>query len=193
MAPSEISRLGFLSNAADWLRVQSPSTSAHLLASQTQILHDDSKSLNVRQRRHHCGACGSIRQSEVTESIQVKLKGKSPASKTESSTGAKVYKCLRCRRRTVLQRKRGNSKHSSRNSTATALPVTSTTLPKAASAQGPSQENPASAVREPQTSKAAENANSKKRSKARKHGGLQALLASKQRTQPSLDLFDFLQ
>lgn len=193
MAPSEIPRLGFLSNAADWLKAQSPSTSAHLLALQTQILNDDSKSLNVRQQRHHCGACGSIRQSNGTKSIQVKLKGKSPASKTESSAGAKVYKCLRCRRRTVLPRKRSSSKHPSRTSTATALPVTSTTLPKAASAQGPSQENPASAAPESQPSKTAENANSKKRSKARKQGGLQALLASKQRAQPSLDLFDFLQ
>jgi ribonuclease MRP protein subunit SNM1 len=45
-------------------------------------------------------------------------------------------------------------------------------------------------------SKAADNASSKKRAKARKQGGLQALMAAKQTlTEPSqsLDLFDFLQ
>jgi hypothetical protein len=38
-----------------------------------------------------------------------------------------------------------------------------------------------------------DNASSKKRAKARKQGGLQALLASKKSTQPSLNLLDFLQ
>jgi len=42
-------------------------------------------------------------------------------------------------------------------------------------------------------SKSGDNQNSKKRAKARKQGGLQALLASKQQAQPSLDLLDFLQ
>lgn len=185
--------MGFLSNAADLLRRHSPSTSAHLLASHTQILHEDSKPLNVRQQRHHCGACGSIRQSQVAQLTQVKPRGKSRATKSESSAGAKVYKCLRCHRRTVLPRKKTSSKLPSRTPTATASPAPSTTLSNTTSAKPPPQENPSSSALEPQPSKAAENANSKKRAKARKQGGLQALLASKQRTQPSLDLFDFLQ
>lgn len=193
MAPPEISRLGFLSSAAEFVGVSSPSTAAHLLASHTQILHEDSKPLNVRQQRHHCGACGSIRQSRGTRLTQVKLKGTGRALKAESSAGAKVYKCLRCHRRTVLRRKRTSSKPPSRTATATASPVPSTTLPKAASAKAAPQENPPSAASEPQPSKTGDNASSKKRAKARKQGGLQALLASKQRTQPSLDLFDFLQ
>lgn len=185
-------QLRFLSNAAELLTGHSPSTSAHLLAAHTQILHDDSKSLNVRQQKHHCGACGSIRQSKGSRITEVKPRGKSLASKSESTGGAKVYKCLRCHQRTVLPRKRPASKPPSRTPTATASPAPSTTLPKPTSAKA-SQQNPPSAAPEPQSSKAAENTNSKKRAKARKQGGLQALLASKQRTQPSLDLFDFLQ
>jgi hypothetical protein len=46
---------------------------------------------------------------------------------------------------------------------------------------------------EPSPLKTGDNASSKKRAKARKQGGLQALLASKKTNQPSLDLFDFLQ
>jgi hypothetical protein len=46
---------------------------------------------------------------------------------------------------------------------------------------------------QPQPAKAEDNAGSKKRAKARKQGGLQALLASKKSAQPSLDLLDFLQ
>lgn len=193
MPPIENPRLRFLSDAAQLLTVHSPSTSAHLLAAQTQILHEDFRPLNVRPQKHHCGACGSIRQPQTSRITEVKSKGKSRVSKSESTGGAKVYKCIRCRQRTVLPRKRTASKPLPRTSTTTTSPTLSRTLSEPTSIKAPSQQNSLSVASEPQPGKAAENASSKKRAKARKQGGLQALLASKQRTQPSLDLFDFLQ
>lgn len=194
MPPIENPRLRFLSDAAQLLTVHSPSISAHLLAAQTHILHEDLRPLNVRQKKHHCGACGSIRQDQTSRITEVKSKGKFRASKSESTGGAKVYKCLRCHQRTVLPRKRTTSKPLPRASTTTASSMVSGTSSEPTPFEAPlQQQNSLSADSEPQPGKAAENASSKKRAKARKQGGLQALLASKQRSQPSLDLFDFLQ
>lgn len=192
MPPIENPRLRFLSDAAQLLTVHSPSTSAHLLAAHTQILHEDLKTLNVRQQKHHCGACGSIRQPQTSRITEVKSKGKSRACKSESP-GAKVYKCLRCHQRAVLPRKRTASKPLPRTSTTTASPAVSRASSESTSLKAPSQQDSLSAASDPQPDKAAENASSKKRAKARKQGSLQALLASKQPTQSSLDLFDFLQ
>lgn len=197
MAPLETSQLRFLGEAANLLASESPATAAHLFSVHTKILHDELKPLNIRQQKHHCGGCGSIRQSKCSQVTQVKPKAKSRAASkldTTSAGGATVYKCLRCNQRTINPRKRGTSKPlskvSSRVSTATASPVptTTTSIPAESSAL---QALPSST--EPAPTKTADNANSKKRAKTRKQGGLQALLASKKNTQPSLDLFDFLQ
>lgn len=196
MAPPEAPHLRFLSEAANLLASQSPSTAAHLFSAHTQLLHDEFKPLNVRQHKHHCGGCGSIRQSRCSQVTQVKVKAKSRViSKldTPSAGGATVYKCLRCNQRTVHPRKRTPkplSKASSRVSTSTASPIPTTN--RSTPGESTLQALP-STTTESAPLKTADNANSKKRAKARKQGGLQALLASKKSTQPSLDLFDFLQ
>ena len=198
MAPHEAPQLCFLNEAANLLVSQSPSTAAHLLSVHTQILHHELRPLNTRQQKHHCGGCGSIRQSNCSRVTQVKGKANSRAKSkldTTSGGGATVVKCLRCNQRTVNPRRRTAPKPvpkaSSRVSTATASSIYSTakSTPAAASTpQASPSENAESAL-----SKAVDNASSKKRAKARKQGGLQALLASKMSAQPSLDLFDFLQ
>lgn len=193
MPPADSPQLRHLGDAAALLSRTSPSTATHLLAVHTQILHEDSKSLNVRQQKHHCAACGSIRQARTTKSTEVKPRGNSRASHLESSGGAKIYKCLRCHRRAVFPRRRTVSRPLSRFPTATASSTT-TSLSLSTSAKEPSQQNPPSVTPDSQPHNSAENANSKKRAKARKQVGLQALLDSKQqRSQPSFDLFDFLQ
>lgn len=198
MAPLEAPQLCFLSEAADLLASESPAIAAHLLSVHTKILHDELKPLNTRQRKHHCGGCGSIRQSKCSRVTQVKPKAKSRASSkldTTSTGGATVYKCLRCNQRTINPRKRVTSKPlskaSSRIPTAAASPVPTTaiSIPAESSAQ-PALPSTSTDSAPPKT---ADNANSKKRAKTRKQGGLQALLASKKNAQPSLDLFDFLQ
>jgi hypothetical protein len=157
------------------------STSAHLQAVHTRLLLDESKSLNVKQKKDYCGACGSIRKpqwSKVTE-----IKPKKSKALTSSASGATVYKCLRCYQRTVLPKYSRNTapKPSSRGATITS--TGGSTLVGIDVKGSTVSTDP----------KAGDNQSSKKRAKARKQGGLQALLASKQRAQPSLDLLDFLQ
>ncbi|KAL2002975.1 hypothetical protein VTN02DRAFT_5384 [Thermoascus thermophilus] len=208
MAPTEsVTRLNFLRDSASFLSLQSPSTAAHLLASHNQILHEDFKPLNYRQKENFCGACGSIRKPEYTKKFEVKpknVKSKGKPLKDAGSAGATVYKCLRCHRRTVLPHRKPAARPTVQKqpqpiSTPAQVSSSSTVstadkAPEKAATQAPS--DPAVSVDAP-AKMTSENASSKKRAKARKQGGLQALLASKQRSQastsPSLDLLDFLQ
>lgn len=187
------SQLNFLRDSASSLSSLSPSTAAHLLSVHNRIVHNDLRPLNQRQQEFSCSSCGTIRKPETSRKFQVKKKKSKRAS--SSSDGATIYKCLCCRRRAV----KPNRKELVR----TKLPSRTTSpAPEASTATtGPSTEKTVSQKPNPEPveaskAKTAENANSKKRAKARKQGGLQALLASKQQSQPatsSLDLFDFLQ
>ena len=173
-------RQEFLNRAADALAA-SPSTSSHLLALHTQLLHENSKALNTTQKKEYCGACGSLRKPQWTRVTDIKPKSiKASSASASSASVATVYKCLRCRERTVLESKKKTAPKSLRHAAAKA------------STRGPTlYQGETQAATDP--TKSVDNQNSKKRAKARKQGGLQALLASKKSAQPSLDLFDFLQ
>jgi RNase P subunit RPR2 len=191
------SQLTFLKDSAHSLASQSPSTAAHLLAVHNQILHHQFKPLNQRQKDAFCGACGSIRSPQSTESIQIHKKGASgSSSKNNTSGGATVYKCRRCGRRTVNPLRREPIRSNIPNSTAqtSSAPAVQSSASTTDAPAPPTLPQPGpQAAEQSKPGKTAENAGSKKRAKTRKQGGLQALLASKQQSQPSLDLFDFLQ
>ena len=188
-------RLNFLRDSASALGSSSPSTAAYLLTEHNRILHDGLRPLNQRQQEFSCGACGTIRKPETTKIIEIKKKkSKQHASRSD---GATIYKCLCCHRRTVKSHEKEPVRSKLPSRTATTTTTTTTTEPPE-STPGPSAEKTVSqqAVPEQPANRTADNANSKKRAKTRKQGGLQALLASKQQSQPassSLDLFDFLQ
>ncbi|KAL1971343.1 hypothetical protein VTN77DRAFT_295 [Rasamsonia byssochlamydoides] len=203
MSTESTLRLNFLRNSASFLSSQSSSTAAHLIAVHNRILHEDFKPLKPRQHENFCGACGSPRKPEYTKIIKIRPKGKArasqlPSKETGRSTqgGAIVYKCLRCHKRTVQRLQQQNAKSQKPSSTPMTPPVSTSTETSEKSSSQPVSETPAVPAVPKST---AENASSKKRAKARKQGGLQALLASKQRSQSanssasSLDLFDFLQ
>ncbi|KAL2830543.1 hypothetical protein BDW59DRAFT_18388 [Aspergillus cavernicola] len=181
-------RLNFLKAAASSLSPTSPSTAAYLMSVHNTIFHEEQKPLNQRLHDNFCCACGSPRKGEWTKTALIKKNNQkrvtSSLAKGLTADGVTVYKCLRCRRRTVTQ-----SRTPSRASPppATVLIADSQSSASTATTALPDQMS---------ASKTAENASSKKRAKARKQGGLQALLASKQsRTDStqSLDLFDFFQ
>ena len=189
-------RLNFLRDSASALGSSSPSTAAHLLTEHNRILHDGLRPLNQRQQEFSCGACGTIRKPETTKIIEIKKKkSKQHASRSD---GATIYKCLCCHRRTVKSHGKEPVRSKLPSRTATTITTTTTTTEPPESTPGPSAEKTVSqqAVPEQPANRTADNANSKKRAKTRKQGGLKALLASKQQSQPassSLDLFDFLQ
>ncbi|RMJ21694.1 hypothetical protein PHISP_07433 [Aspergillus sp. HF37] len=191
------SQLTFLKDSAHSLASQSPSTAAHLLAVHNQILHHQFKPLNQRQKDAFCGACGSIRNPQSTETIQIRKKGASgSSSKSNTPGGATVYKCRRCGRRTVKPLRREPIRSNIPKSTAEAssAPAVQSSASTTEAPAPPTLPQPGPQTAEQsKPGKTAENAGSKKRAKTRKQGGLQALLASKQQSQPSLDLFDFLQ
>ncbi|CAG8903445.1 unnamed protein product [Penicillium egyptiacum] len=174
----------FLIKAASAVPIGS-STSAHLLAVHTRLLHEESKSLNVPQKRDHCGACGSIRKPQSSKVTKIRPRKSKPLTSGSASAGATVYKCLRCCQRTVLPRRNSRNPISKPSSRAATVTSTRGSTTVEVDVEGATQ-----ASTDP---KAGGNQSSKKRAKARKQGGLQALLASKQRAQPSLDLLDFLQ
>lgn len=192
-------RLQFLQNAASLLCSGSISTASHLIVQHNGILHEDSKSIKLRQHESWCNACGAPRKPRYTKIVKPKYrssKGKTrPAS--IASREAIVYRCLRCSSRTVQRRpsqprpsqKAGGTSAASIQA-ASGHEVTSTSQSTANLTSRPAAESSIKTT--------SENASSKKRAKARKQGGLQALLASKRSgestpSSSSLDLFDFLQ
>lgn len=180
-------RLNFLRDSASSLGTASPSTAAYLMGVHNRVLFDDLKPLNQRQQESCCSACGTVRTAGASKTIHIKQK-KSKHSST-SSGGATVYQCLRCHRRAIKPQRR-EPLHSKAPKASTPTLDQSTTTTK------PANETAAQLQAPTAPSRTSENANSKKRAKTRKQGGLQALLASKQQSQPassSLDLFDFLQ
>ncbi|KAL2870675.1 uncharacterized protein BJX67DRAFT_245300 [Aspergillus lucknowensis] len=179
-------RLSFLKDSASSLSSTSPSTAAYLMSVHNSIFHDELRPLNQRLHDAFCGACGSPRKKEWTKtaSIWKRVHQQAPTSvgKGPVVEWATVYKCRRCRRRTVTQ-----TRAPSRTTPAT-VPL--------ANPQPSTSNTSTGSTGQVSATKTAENASSKKRAKARKQGGLQALLAAKQsQTDPSqsLDLFDFLQ
>lgn len=189
-------QLDFLRDSAHSLHLSSPSTAAYLLGTHNQILHEQFKPLNQKQKDTFCGSCGAIRDPQSTGAIQTKKKQTSGSSSknTISDGGVTIYKCPRCSRQTVKPLRRDPIHSSSHRSTAgtSAAPVDQ---PPSSTAEAPTLQTQLQPGNEDRNKviKTAENASSKKRAKARKQGGLQALLANKQQNQSSLDLFDFLQ
>jgi hypothetical protein len=174
----------FLTQAASAVPLGS-STSAYLRGVHTRLLLEESKSLNARQKKDYCAACGSTREPQLCKVTEIKPKPSKPLESESGSTGATVYKCLRCRKRTVLPSRKSPRIPVTKSSRAATVTSTRGSTPVGVDVKGST-----STSSDPKSS---ENQSSKKRAKARKQGGLQALLASRQRAQPSLDLFDFLQ
>ncbi|KAI9930506.1 hypothetical protein ASPWEDRAFT_171134 [Aspergillus wentii DTO 134E9] len=196
-------QLNYLRDSANSLGSLSPSTAAYLHMVHNRILLDEFKPLNQRHQEFSCGACGSIRKPECTKTIEIKKKKTKRSNKPASSSsvsreGATVYKCLRCHRRTVKPHRK-EAVRSNTSSRSTAAASSTPDIQPSTSTAGTSAEKnlsqPASDVDATKVTKTVENASSKKRAKARKQGGLQALLASKQQSKSnsSLDLFDFMQ
>ncbi|GKZ19809.1 cullin-associated NEDD8-dissociated protein 1 [Aspergillus brasiliensis] len=193
-------RLEFLKGSASALNAHSPSTAAYLMTIHNGILRDEFKPLNQRLQETSCGACGSVRSPQWTKTIVIqKKKGKqSNAGRAgkASSDGATILKCLRCRRRTVKPVRKDAARPAlPPKATPTAAAATTPDIQSSA-ATTPQNESATELADQGRVNKAADNASSKKRAKARKQGGLQALMASKQQSRSnssSLDLFDFLQ
>lgn len=188
------SRLQFLKESADSLKLQSPSTSAHLMSVHNQIRWDGFSPLTSSQRQASCGACGSIRASGLAGSTDKGSHRKNQALGPEDGC---IYECPRCHRRTFPVLRKQKPLQKSRTSTSTVKTPLTRPLPEPKD-EGVSNHHlrETSASSDPKASGG--NTSSKKRARVRKQQGLQALVAAGKQTSQtspsaSLDLFDFLQ
>jgi RNase P subunit RPR2 len=203
---SVVSRLRYLNDAAHLLAVESPAVSAQLLSQYKKIALENVLNPPDARRRDICGACGSIMVPGWTCHVRSQPRRKTPrkrrkskSRKTAPSLALKidgietnelkmVYNCQVCGRitRQILPKKQPPRR-----------PTRITAVPH------PSIVNPSTPTRNLDSNKvesvkvASLNASSKKRAKARKQGGLQALLAKKkegseQRGGFGLDLMDLM-
>ncbi|KAI9862165.1 MAG: hypothetical protein M1813_004941 [Trichoglossum hirsutum] len=210
MAPdSVVSRLRYLNDAAHLLTVKSPAVSAQLLSQYNKIALKNELNPPDARRRGICGACGSIMvpgwtchiHSQGEESPR-KTRRKRQKSKSHNAAPSLVltpdgiemnelrvlYKCQVCGRTTrqIVPKKRA----SGRPARITAVPHPLTANPSIPAGNLDSNKVEPAKV-------ASANASSKKRAKARKQGGLQALLAKKkeggeQKGDFGLDLMDLM-
>ncbi|KAH8696339.1 hypothetical protein BGW36DRAFT_184689 [Talaromyces proteolyticus] len=192
-------RLKFLQSSAKLLGAQSVSTAAHLISVHNGLLYENLKPLKPRQHETWCGACGSPRDKEHTKISKIKqrrsLRNGQVASK-DAIRDATVYQCLRCNKRmTRYLQPQIRKQHEQTNAP---TKITSNINQHGRDLSTPTESLP-SPLEADVSKSVLDNASSKKRAKARKQGGLQAVLASKARTQTarastsSLDLLDFLQ
>ncbi|KAL8943026.1 MAG: hypothetical protein Q9216_001314 [Gyalolechia sp. 2 TL-2023] len=184
-------RVKFLDTSARLLQSKVPETSAHLMQQRNEVVEEFSRSLNKAQLKDICKACGTILVpgSNFKVSVAVKSeKRRKIARGPEAPEAQSQIECLSCHRVTVAQMPQPQE---NRRVLAKPVPLakpSSLALPETISSDG---------CREETKKPASANAGSKKRAKARKQGGLQALLEkSKGRDSmsgsPGLDLMDFM-
>jgi RNase P subunit RPR2 len=206
---SVVSRLRYLDGAAHLLSVASPAVSAQLLFQYNKIASENELDSSDARKRSVCGACGNIMvpgwtchvRSQSTGSKRVSKKslrkrrssgrprttapGSVPGAGGSEMKGLEmVYECRVCGRAT---RQTSPKKPPSRRPARNTAPMTSPSTPaKHLGVDAMESPRPAST-----------NASSKRRAKARKQGGLQALLAKRkegveQTGDFGLDLMDLM-
>ncbi|KAF2842211.1 hypothetical protein M501DRAFT_1013566 [Patellaria atrata CBS 101060] len=182
-------RMNFLHTSAQFLAFSSPATAAFLGSQCDQYIETNNITLrddeHEARRRDTCGACGNIIVSGVSSSIHKRtisghrlkdnMSSKSPNLQGHLGTKATnvlTYQCPRCNRnyRQVYQSMVPKA-------TKTSLPTTRVQMEDAPGrVQSITEDRLGSSNSDISTATTA-NANSKKRAKARKQGGLQAMLA----------------
>ena len=196
-------RLNFLATSAYFYSSTAPSTSAHLMQERNHIALNHNISLKQTDPQGACKACGTIQitgqnsktmilSSQPPKKSHLKL-GKDTTPTNPEKKKQVISQCLVCRRSTNLTPKylSNPSVHHNKKDTQSRARSSSTTQYLGSESQG--REVP---VQQGQ-SRGSENLNSKKRAKARKQSGLQAMLDKSKMSQigssePGLDLMDFM-
>lgn len=193
MASTELSaRLRYLNDSAHLLAITAPATSKYLMTSRNTLMFDRNIEQSEAQRRNVCGACGTIMvlgwdATMKMESQRRRRKKKSidQSKDVQNTTKAMVYECESCSRVTRFPIALPKPRNKIRLQRQTPSVGAGGTIPTQAKAN-PNPDIPLST-----------NASSKKRAKARKQSGLEAILAKKKSSEASssgfgLNLMDFM-
>lgn len=159
------------------MATMAPATSAHLMSQCNSIMLENDMAQPESHRRQACSACGNLFIPGQTCTVRTEFqrpkrkrgKGKAVAEPSESKpvAGATVYSCNSCSRSTRFQIHKPPASSSRKGNSRTRALQLGTDSTPAPDAKGQA----------PGAMPASANASSKKRAKARKQGGLQALLA----------------
>ena len=176
-------RLRYLNDSAHLLATTAPATSKYLMLKCNSLMFDNSIEQPEAYKRKACGACGTIMILGWEGKLEVES-GRAQRGKrktTTDGTRAMVYRCESCGSKTRLNVSTSPSSSQKHKSISHAK-LTSSTLQT-------SNASTLSANTPPQA---------KKRTKARKQGGLEAILARQKAAESrglsgfGLDLLDFM-
>lgn len=186
-------RLRFLDRSARLLDGIAPATSAHLMLERNIVAEEYGRTLNEAQMHDFCQACGTIFRTDLTPSLDpldpgvTKLQGRNTVPDNVSLGNHGDTQCHACRRVVVRPslRPRQYKRNDQTRVKASGRPCEAVILP-------PSEQNMAESVKVTSA-----NVSSKKRAKARKEGGLQAMLekakgTSSQSSIAGLNLMDLI-
>lgn len=196
-------RLNFLATSAYFYSTTAPSTSAHLMQERNHIALNHNITLKQTDPQRACKACGTIQitgqNSKTTILSSQPPKNPHPKS-TKDTTPTNpekkkqvISQCLVCRRLTNLTPKYLSNPSVHHNKKDTQSQARSSLITQSLRSEVRGKEVP---VQQGQP-RGSENSNSKKRAKARKQSGLQAMLDKSKMSQirslePGLDLMDFM-
>jgi RNase P subunit RPR2 len=187
MASAELSaRLRYLNDSAHLLAITAPATSRRLIARCYALMFENKLDPSEAQRQNACGACGTIMALGWDGTMQTESQPSRRSKDIRDGQGhqhskALICKCETCGRKTRLPlntRPQANRRKSA-----------SSNLRSMSTSQSLTKPNSGSQVLEVKT-------RGKKRARARKRGGLEAILAGKKVNPETsgfgLDLMDFM-
>ncbi len=178
--PALSARLRYLNDAAHLLTTTSPATSSYMMSQYNKVAFDHDLTLPEARRREVCGACGNIMvigwscHAYPQAGLEKETRPSEGSSAIRSSEGSPtrmnmIYECRICNRKTRqgFQKRNNEKQRPSRQGTLQSMPsrpidyAVVTTTSTIQSSIKPSSVN----------------TGSKRRAKARKQSGLQAMLA----------------
>lgn len=187
MADSELAaRLRYLNDSAHFLATSAPTTSRYLLSQCNSLMFDLEIEQSDSQKRKSCGACGTIMILGKEGKLEVESQKSNKKRKRKKTIGASseeratIYTCGSCNKKT--KRRLDTAPVVSRPKKGAAAVQHGAAVTKNVSI--PIQTLPTTNAATPST-----NANSKKRAKNRKLGGLGALLAKQKASEAKLSGF----
>lgn len=183
-------RLRFLHNSSRLLQSAAPSTSAHLMLERNIVAEQHERVLDQSQLKDICRACGTIliaHSTSKTEILDSPFAGRiaKRGGFAGRKSGTEKHECLACRRVTTRPVVKSQQKfEKERRPLNLGQPSKLVISPSKSDVTEAENSTPA-------------NASSKRRAKARKQGGLQAMLekskgSTSQSAGMSLDLMDFM-
>jgi ribonuclease MRP protein subunit SNM1 len=198
MASSDLmARLRYLHDSAHLLATTAPATSKYLMSNCNSLMFENGIEQSESHKGKACGACGTIMILGWGGKLEVETQRARRGSSTPKRTmadrvRAMIYRCESCGRQTRINisapsKNKASSVTNTKHSSNIAQASNTSLLPSSPTLQQPKSNVSSTA-----------SSTNKKRTKARKQGGLEAVIARQRAADSSrssgfgLDLLDFM-